>query len=79
MQILKEEPREVYTHSYRHSLNLACSDTIKKCKIMKDSLEIAQEIAKLVKRSPQRDSLLHRLKEQLSDNTSGVRVLYPTR
>ena len=78
-QILKEEPRAVYTHSCGHSLNLACCDRIKKCKIMKDALDITQVIAKQVKRSPQRDSLLHCLKEQLSDNTPGVRVLCPTR
>ena len=45
---------------------------------MTDALDITQEIAKLVKRSPQRDSLLHRVKEQLLDNTPGVRVLCPT-
>ena len=78
-QTLKEEPSAVYTHCYGQSLNLACCDTIKKCKIIKDALEITQEIAKLVKRSPHRDSLLHRLKEQLSDNTPGIRVLCQTR
>ena len=78
-QILKEEPRAVYTHCYGHSLNLACNDTIKQSKVIKDALEVTQEIAKLVKRSPQRDSLLHRIKDQLADNTPGVRVLCPTR
>ena len=78
-QILKEEPRAVYTHCCGHSLNLACNDTIKQCKVMKDALEITQKIAKLVKRSPQRDLLLHRLKDLLADNTPGVRVLFPTR
>ena len=46
---------------------------------MKDALEITQEIAKLVKRSPQRASVLHRLKDQLADSAPGVRVLCPTR
>ena len=28
-QILQEEPRAIFTHCYGHSLNLACSDTVK--------------------------------------------------
>ena len=78
-QIQKEEPRAVYTHCYGHSLNLACSDTIKRCKVMNDALDVTQEICKLVKKSPHRDALLHRIKEQLSDNSPGIRVLCPTR
>jgi hypothetical protein len=31
-QILKEEPRAIYTHCYGHALNLAAGDTIKKNK-----------------------------------------------
>ena len=30
VQILKEEPRALYTHCYGHALNLACSHTIKR-------------------------------------------------
>ena len=36
-QVLKEEPRAVYTHCYGHSLNLACNDTVKQCEVMKDA------------------------------------------
>ena len=39
-QILKEETRALYTHCYRHSLNLACSDTIKQSKIIRNSLVV---------------------------------------
>ena len=32
--IQDEEPRAIYTHCYGHSLNLACCDMVKHCKIM---------------------------------------------
>ena len=46
------EPRAVFTHCYGHSLNLACVDTIKRCKITQDALDTTREITKLIKRSP---------------------------
>ena len=45
------EPR----HCYGHALNLAAGDTLKQCKLMKDSLETTREITKLIKYSPRRD------------------------
>ena len=48
-QIQEDEPRAIYTHCYGHSLNLAASDTIRKCKVMKAALETTFEITKLVK------------------------------
>ena len=47
-KLQQEEPRAVYTHCYGHALNLACGDTIKKSKIMRDALDTAYEIVKLV-------------------------------
>ncbi len=78
-QISKEEPRAVYTHCYGHSLNLACSDTIKQCKVIKDCLDVTYEITKLIKKSPKRDAILTKIKEQISDTSPGVRTLCPTR
>ncbi len=43
---------------------------------MKDSLDITQEITKLIKKSPPRDE---KLKSELAPDTPGVRVLCPTR
>ncbi len=78
-QIAKEEPRALYTHCYGHSLNLACSDTIKQSKIIRNSLDNVLEITKLVKKSPQRESILLDLKQKLSVESPGIRVLCPTR
>lgn len=49
-KLQQEEPRAVYTHCYGHALNLACGDTIKKSKVMRDALDTAYEIVKLVKK-----------------------------
>ena len=74
-----EEPRAVYTHCYGHALSLACSDAVKNCKIMKDALDTSYELIKLVKKSPRRDAILQKLKEQMPNDSPGIRVLCPTR
>ena len=51
-QLMAEEPKAVYTHCYGHALNLACGDTVKRCKLMRDTLDVTYEITKLVKKSP---------------------------
>ena len=78
-QLLKEESRALYTHCYGHSLNLASFDAIKKVALMINAVDVVLGITKLIKNSPQRDALLHKLKEELSVETPGIRVLCPTR
>ena len=78
-QIQDEEPRALFTHCYGHSLSLAASDTIKKCKTMKSALETTYEITKLVKYSPRRENLFRDIKGEIAPGTPGVRVLCPTR
>ena len=74
------EPRAVYTHCYGHALNLAASDTLKQCKLMKDALDMTYEITKLIKYSPRREGIFQTLKETLpTGSTPGIRVLCPTR
>ena len=46
--VQQEEPRAVFTHCYGHALNLACSDSLKGSKLMKDALDIVYEIIKLI-------------------------------
>ena len=45
---------------------------------MKDALDIAHEIVKLIKYSPQRQSSFMTLKAELAPGTPGVRSLCPT-
>ena len=33
----------MYTHFYEHALNLACSHSVKGCKLVKDTLDIVYE------------------------------------
>ena len=56
-RILAEEPRALYTHCYGHSINLAACDAIKGTKLMKDAMETAYEIIKLIKYSPRREEI----------------------
>ena len=78
-KILEEEPRALYTHCYGHALNLACSDAIKGCKLMRNALDTSYEIVKLVKKSPRRDAMLQKLKTEMQEDSPGIRVLCPTR
>ena len=71
------EPRTVYTHCYGHSLNLAASDALKESKLIKDALETVHKITKLIKFSPRRDGIFHRLQKD-APFTPGIRVLCPT-
>lgn len=78
-RIQQEEPRAIFTHCYGHALNLSVGDTIKSCKVMKNSLDTCFELIKLIKWSPKRDGMLARLKEEVGDTTPNVRTLCPTR
>ena len=55
-QILSEEPCALFTQCYGHSVNLAVNETIKQCKLIRDSLDITFEKFKLIKFSLKRDS-----------------------
>ena len=66
------EPRAVYTHCHGHSLNLACADTINTCKLLKVALDTAHEITKLIKKSPRRNAIFDRLKEEMVSDTPGI-------
>lgn len=67
MHTLQDAPRAVFTH-YEHALNLACSNTIKHCQLMRNALDTVQEITKLIKKSPHQDATLQQLKEELPKN-----------
>ena len=77
--IQAEQPKAYYTHCYGHSLNLAVADTIKRSATMKRALNITNEITKLIKYSPRKQSTFNKLKDEMSPGNPGVRVLCPTR
>ena len=78
-EIKSIEPRTLYLHCYGHSLNLAVADTLKVVKVMSDVMDHALEISKLLKYSPQRDAIFHKLKEEISPQVPGLHNLCPTR
>ena len=78
-QISSEESRAVFSHCYGHALNLAVGDTIKKIKVLKDVFDVIYEVTKLIKFSPKRDAVFEKLKEAVSSDNAGFRVLCPTR
>ena len=75
------EPRALFTHCYGHSLNLACRDAIKHCKLMRDALDTSYEIIKLIKKSPAREAIFKKLKAEMDTDSPNavIRVLCPTR
>ncbi len=73
--VQQEEPKAIYTHCYGHALNLACGDAIKTCNLIKNALDTSYELIKLIKKSPRRDAALQKIKEQLPEDTMGIRVL----
>ena len=38
-QLCDREPSALYMHCYGHALNLACNDSIRQCKLMRDTLD----------------------------------------
>ena len=68
-----------FVHCYRHALNLATGDCIKRKSILWDTLDTTFEISKLVKFSPRRDTIFERIKSELAPDSPGFRTLCPTR
>ena len=82
-QISDIESCAIFTHCYGHTLNLACSDAVKGCKILRNTLETTREITKLIKFSPKREAIFQEIKKDILIHTDletpGIRLLYPTR
>ncbi|XP_062504942.1 zinc finger MYM-type protein 1-like [Corticium candelabrum] len=77
-QLLAVERRALYTHCYGHSLNLACQDTIRKIKVIRNAFDMTFELSKL-KYSLKRNATYKRIKDELSPGKPGFRTLCPTR
>ena len=77
--IAEKESQAVYTHCFGHALNLAVSDTVKQCQLIKGYSDASFEVVNLIKFSPKPEAMLHSIKEQVSSDCPGVRTLCPTR
>ena len=73
-QISSEEPRSIFIHCYGHALNLTAGETVKSNKILRDTLDTTFEISKLIKYSPRRDAIFHKLKAEMAPDVPGFRT-----
>ena len=78
-QIKNYKPRGLLTHCYKHALHLAVGDTVKRIKLLGNTLDTTYEISKLLKFSPKRDALFDKLKTIIAPDSPGFRTLCPTR
>ena len=79
VQILQVEPRALYTHCYGHSLNLAYQDVIRAIKPIKNALDTAFELSKLLKYSSKRNAEFKNIHAEIAPEQPGFRTLCPTR
>ena len=77
--VLKKEPRALYTHCYGHVLNLAVQDSVKANHILQDTLDTVEEMTKLIKKSPKREAIFQKVKNDITCESPGIRLLAPTR
>ena len=77
--LLLKEPRALYTHCYGHALNLAVQDMVKANKVLRDTLDIVEEMTKLIKKSPKRQAIFEKIKDEIACDSPGIRLLAPTR
>ena len=63
-QIKKLNKKCLLTHCYCSSLNLAVGDSVKNIPLLKDTLNMAYEITKLIKKSPKREAEFQRIQPE---------------
>ena len=82
-RIKNDQPKALFNNCHGHLINLACADSIKQSKVISDALDTALEITKLVKKSPNRDTKLEKIRRASVDETErpspNIRMLCPTR
>ena len=78
-RISVENPKAIYVHCFSHSLNLAVQDTSKRIALIRNTLDVIQEISNLICFSPKCKALLERIKDQFHIDGPSLRPLSPTR
>ena len=74
-QLLAKEPHTLYMYCYGHALSLSVCKMIP---LLRSTMDTVHEISKLLQYSPKRSNLFTHLKEDISPDTVGFRVLCPT-
>lgn len=78
-QIKAMNPKALYTHCYGHALNLCVKDACSQVPCLSETFDTAAEIVKLVKKSPQRETLLKQLRSKSKNDSKSVHAFCVTR
>ena len=78
-RIKDEESTAINVHCFVHSLNLCLQDAAKQCSPVRNALDMAIEIIKLIKYSPKRSLIFEKCKQDLSHPVPSHKPLFPTR
>ena len=74
-QILKEVPAAYPVHCFAHCINLCLQDVGRKIKSIRDALDLAQDIGKLITYSPKQFGLFAEKKGEFSPEAQTIRTL----
>ena len=69
----------LYTHCYRHALNLAVGDSVKNVKLLADTFGTIKEVCNLIKKSPKHETHLKKLRHLSENETRSIQSFCPTR
>lgn len=78
-QILAKQPKATYIHCFAHTLNLSVQEMCAKNSVMKNVLDSSNEIIKLIKLSPKRETILKQIKDEDGSQARKIKSLCPTR
>ena len=78
-RVQEVEPSAIHVHCLAHCLNLCLQDVAKQCSLVRDALDIFNEILKLIKNSPKRSEVFKSIKAAECPDTPQLRKLCPTR
>ena len=69
-EIIKLEPKALATHCHCYSLNLIVKSTIKKCQLLRNTLDTVRDICILIKYLPKREKLLGNIQDNIEGELS---------
>ena len=78
-KIKEQNPKCLYTHCYGRALNLSVKDACNDVPNLTETFAVAKEICKLIKKSPQRETLLRKLRKENDNDAKSVHAFCPTR
>ena len=78
-RLQKECPSALYVHCLAHCTNLALQEASRKCKIIRNALDITNQITIFVRNSPKAAGMLRELVNASGSSGGSLRPLCPTR